>query len=315
MNQEDYYNAQIAVEFANTAVAAADSRAARKHATAEAEKARDWQEQMYDRQLDDNIAWRTHQEQYNSPAAQMQRYRDAGINPMYAVTQGGSSNIVTPNSTAVPMTNKADTPAPRNLRFNPEVINQSLITKAQVKALDAQANMYNAEANEANTRAEGQRYDNVGKQLSALINEELKKLNLTSPTGEADSASYAQFKANAIAQAEEFSYEFNQMSFWDAKKKFVHLDAVRQFERDLQNHQRAKFEYELSQAKSAAHIFSVSAKWAVANQFINAATEVLGAAASMLNATKGTGFMPIHSRSYSESYGDHTTYHYNNARY
>lgn len=313
MNQEDYYTAQIAVEFANTAIAAADSRSARKHATEEAEKARAWQEQMYDRQLDDNIAWRTHQEQYNSPEAQMQRYRDAGINPMYAVTQGSSSNIVTPNTTAVPMTSKADTPAPRNLRFNPEVINQAMITKAQVKALNAQANKYNAEANEADARADGYTYENVGKSYEADVINSLKNIYTDLRGRYNNPVSFAQAEAWIRANKREYDFVFAGMDFDNAKKTFEHLNVVRQFEKDLQDHQRSKFEHELSQAKSAAEIFEVSAKWAIANQWISAASDLLGAGAAVFGAAKGTSIMPTYSRSFNESYGDHTsrTFHYN----
>lgn len=312
MNQEDYQKAMIAVEFANTAVAAADSRAARKHATQEAEKARDWQEDMYDRQLDDNIAWRTHQEQYNSPEAQMQRYRDAGINPMYAVTQGGSSNIVTPNATSVPMTQKADTPAPRNLRFNAQVLQQAMITKAQVKALDAEANKYNAEANEANERANGYKYDNVGKSYEADVMQALKQTYSTLFDTLNQPLPWAQVEAAIRVNKREYDYVFAGMDFQNAKKTFEHLDAVRSFEKALQNHQRAKFQHELSQAESAASIFKVSARWAIANQWIDSASQLLGAGASLFGAVKGTSYMPNVSRSYTESYGDHTshTFHY-----
>lgn len=305
MNQEDYNYAMVAAEFANTAVAAADSKAARKHASDEAVKSREWQEKMYDRQLDDNIAWRTHQEAYNSPEAQMARYRDAGINPMYAVTGNGGNSIVTPNSTSVPMTNKADTPAPRNLRFNPQVLAQSAITKAQVKSINAQANMYNAQANEANTRAEGLSSENVGKKYEADVINELRKVCI-----DIDGGDYLEpmHKAEAWIRAykRQYEYQYQGMSFRDAKAQFEHNKAVRKFEVSLNEHKKKLFQHELSQAKSAAQVFRVSAKWAIANQWINAGAEMLGASASLFGAFKGTSMMPTTSRNYSESYGDFT---------
>lgn len=315
MNQEDYNSAMVGVEFANTLVSAADSKAARKHATQEAEKAREWQEMMYDRQLDDNIAWRTHQEVYNSPEAQMKRYRDAGINPMYAITGNGGNTVTTPNPSSVAMVAKADTPAPRNLRFNPEVLAQARLTKAQAKSIeastrasDAQANMYNAQANEANARAEGYKSENVEKAYKADIVNELKKVytDLGGHFGELVPFSKAQ--AWIYANKKEYDHLFVGMDFQNAKKTFLHLDAVRAFERDLHSHQRKMFEHELSQAKSAAHIFSVSAKWAIANQWINAGSQVFGAAASLFGSFKGTSFMPSVSRSLTPSKREHHYY-------
>lgn len=310
MNQSDYNNAMIAVEMANTAVAAADSKQARKHATEEAKKARDFQEYMYDRQLDDNIAWRTHQEQYNSPEAQMQRYRDAGINPMYAVTGNGGNTVTTPMTANVSMAAKADTPVKPSPRFDSSVIAQAALTKAQVKAVNAQANMYNAQANEADARAEGYTYENVSKSYEADVVNFLKNI-YTDLDGRLKNVSFAQIEANIRADKRKYDHLFNGMSFNDAKDEFMHLREVREFARDLNQHQRDKFESELSQAKSAAKLFEVSARWAIPNQWINAGSQVLGAAASVFGAAKGTSFMPTHSRSYSESYGDHTSRHFN----
>lgn len=314
MNQSDFNNAMVAIELANTAVSAADSNKARKHATAEAEKARDWQERMYDRQLDDQIAWRAHQEEYNSPEAQMKRYRDAGINPMYAITGNGQNAVITPSGAAVPMTSKADTPAPRNLRFNTAVLQQAALTKAQVKNVEsstranlAQANKFNAEANEADARAEGHTYENVGKSYEADVINALKNVYTDLDGRYKKAVPFYQAEAWIRANKRQYDHLFAGLDFQNAKETFMHLSAVRQFEKDLHAHQRSLFEQELAQAKSATAVFEVSARWALANQWINSVSHVLGAAGSFIGAFKGTSAMPFNSRSFSESYGDHVS--------
>lgn len=281
----------------------------------EAQKNREFQREMYDRQLDDNIAWRQHQEQYNSPEAQMSRYRDAGINPMYAVTGSGQNTVTSPMSmsggfgsspSGGSKASTIDSVARRTMENNRKVQenqmqNNTLVSEAQAQALEAQAN-------ESNARAEGLRYENSGKRLDSLINDELQHLKVYSPLGDdMEGASYARWKAETIAQATAFRNTFDQMDFESARKKFFELPSVIEFERDLREHKRSMFEHELSQAKSAADIFAVSARWALANQWINAGTEIVGAAGSLLGTFKGTSMMPTVSRSYSESYGDHTT--------
>lgn len=64
-------------------------------------KARKWSERMYDRERADSIAFWNMQNAYNSPQAQMQRYKDAGLNPNLIYGQGNSGNagsIPTPNT-------------------------------------------------------------------------------------------------------------------------------------------------------------------------------------------------------------------------
>lgn len=64
-------------------------------------KARRWQERMYERQMRDSIALWTMQNEYNSPAAQMERFKAAGLNPNLIYGRGSSGlagNIPTPSA-------------------------------------------------------------------------------------------------------------------------------------------------------------------------------------------------------------------------
>lgn len=289
----------------------------------QAEINRDFQREMYDRQMDDNIAWRTHQEQYNSPEAQMSRYRDAGINPMYAITGNGQNTVTSPMSmsggygsspSGGSNTSSIDSVARRAMEYNRRVQenqmqNNTLVSEAQAAALQAQADEHSA-------RAQGIRYENSERRYNADVYDALRNIytDLYKTLGDKDKGKmvpFAEAEAFIRANAREYDYIFDGMNFTEAKDRFTHLRAVREFERDLQEHQRNLFEHELSQAQSASQVFSVAAKWAVPNQWINAGGQVLGAAASMVGAVKGTSLMPTHSRNYSESYGDHTSYVFN----
>ncbi|UPW41458.1 DNA pilot protein [Dipodfec virus UA23Rod_1340] len=67
----------------------------------EAKRAREWQEGMYARQLADSRENWNMQNEYNSPAAQMERLREAGLNPNLVYGNGAnntnSSNAATPS--------------------------------------------------------------------------------------------------------------------------------------------------------------------------------------------------------------------------
>lgn len=50
------------------------------------------QQKLYDKQYQDNISFWNMQNEYNTPAAQMQRFKDAGLNPKLIYGQGNSGN-------------------------------------------------------------------------------------------------------------------------------------------------------------------------------------------------------------------------------
>lgn len=56
----------------------------------QAKKDRQWKEHMYERQKEDEIAFWKMQNEYDLPSAQLQRMKDAGLNPLLAYGQGGS---------------------------------------------------------------------------------------------------------------------------------------------------------------------------------------------------------------------------------
>lgn len=58
----------------------------------EAAKQREWSEKMYEKQNQWNIDQWNRENAYNSPSAQVERMRDAGLNPLYYGLDGNSAN-------------------------------------------------------------------------------------------------------------------------------------------------------------------------------------------------------------------------------
>lgn len=277
----------------NTAVNVQQNKEQREWSSEEAQHNRDFQVQMYERQHDDSIAWRTHQEQYNSPEAQMQRYRDAGINPMYVVSGGqGASNTIATPMTASGSGYGSATPSPNQHRLSFSeafrMRNEAKITAANVKLLESEAREHNANAqNIENNLPKSGFYRKVWDIYA----------NMALPDGDDGSWSTPEMEAGFMFQAKKYELALQLDGFEDARQQFIHSHEVREFEKSLNEHKRKMFIHELSQAKSAAEVFSVSAKWAVANQWINAGSKVIGAASGLLGALKGMSFNPFTSQS------------------
>lgn len=109
----------------------------------EAQVERDWQERMYNT----NNA-------YNSPAAQMQRYKEAGLNPDLVYSDGSlSSPASAPSAAGI-----ASTPSVGAAHLdNPfgdagQIISQKRLVDSQARANDAKANRDNKESDIASAR-------------------------------------------------------------------------------------------------------------------------------------------------------------------
>lgn len=59
----------------------------------QARKNRQFQERMYNKQVEDNINFWKMQNEYNLPSAQRQRLEDAGLNPLLMYGEGGVQNV------------------------------------------------------------------------------------------------------------------------------------------------------------------------------------------------------------------------------
>lgn len=76
----------------------------------ENQRQRDWEREFYDIQKADNLSFWNMENEYNSPAMQMQRYKDAGINPnfIYGSANAVGGNITSPSQSASNSTKTAD---------------------------------------------------------------------------------------------------------------------------------------------------------------------------------------------------------------
>ena len=271
----------LGVQSMNMAVNAASTRSGRKWQERQMEAQQDFQREMYQRNLDDSIAWRQHNEEYNSPAAQMQRYKDAGINPMYAVTGAGGQTQVT-------------TPMQANgsgySRGNPQAYGHyqplDAISMAQAKMLNAQANMYQADANKKQADADHQLFLNgIDGALAGL---------------DFGGKSYHQAKAEVLAKALEYESQTQGMDFEEKKKVFAHNDILRNYDGQFKKEQLDELKSLVAKAKDEAEVARVAANWAQANQIIDASTDVLGVLLGFFGLARGR--MPaVQERHY---YGD-----------
>lgn len=94
-----------------------------------------WNEKMYQRKYDDSIAFWNMQNAYNTPAAQMQRYKEAGLNPALMYGQGNSGNA---GSIQVPDVGQPEFRTPNLQGVNRAM--EGLLMSADLRIKQAQAN-------------------------------------------------------------------------------------------------------------------------------------------------------------------------------
>lgn len=117
-----------------------------------------WSERMYQRQFDDNVNFWRMQNEYNTPEQQMQRYRDAGLNPNLAYGMGNSGNA-----------GSISTPTPQRPEFNDRVPNTSDLGMNMINS------MYDLEIKKAQT-------DNLKAQNTVILAEGALKKELLEST-------------------------------------------------------------------------------------------------------------------------------------
>lgn len=101
----------------------------------EAQKNRDFQKEMYERQYEDNIKFWNMQNEYNLPSAQLARLREAGLNPLLAYGEGSlSGNIASqaPQSAQAPNGAQASV----NMRNPVDMANLAML-EAQIENIKA----------------------------------------------------------------------------------------------------------------------------------------------------------------------------------
>ena len=117
------------------------------------------------------------QNEYNLPTNQMQRLRDAGINPHLAYSNGSPMN--TSNAPASP-TGIGSMPQGESPKMNLGELYQTLLTKSQIKNMDADTAKKEAEKREVEARTENTSTDTEIKkvELNHKDREIMAKINV-----------------------------------------------------------------------------------------------------------------------------------------
>ena len=134
----------------------------------EAQKNRDFQERMYNQQVQDNINFWKMQQAYNLPSAQLERIREAGLSPLLLYGEGGlSGNLASqaPQAAQAPHGSQAS----NQFRTPIEMANLALV-KAQADALRADAESKRQEVQESKQREANYAQDVLLKRLTKDIN-------------------------------------------------------------------------------------------------------------------------------------------------
>lgn len=122
--------------------------------------ANDANERMQHEQNKWNLEQWNRNNAYNSPAAQMQRFKAAGLNPDLIYQQG------TPGISSAPAQGTNPIPKqPFQMQLDPLML-------AQLKNIEADTNLKKSDANQKDALTEGINYDNITKKASAAYQEE-----------------------------------------------------------------------------------------------------------------------------------------------
>lgn len=122
--------------------------------------ANDANERMQHEQNKWNLEQWNRNNAYNSPAAQMQRFKAAGLNPDLMYQQG------TPGISSAPAQGNNPIPKqPFQMQLDPLML-------AQLKNIEADTNLKKSDANQKDLLTEGINYDNITKKAAAAYQEE-----------------------------------------------------------------------------------------------------------------------------------------------
>ena len=122
--------------------------------------ANDANERMQHEQNKWNLEQWNRNNAYNSPAAQMQRFKAAGLNPDLMYQQG------TPGLSSAPAQGSNPIPKqPFQMQLDPLML-------AQLKNIEADTNLKNSDANQKDALTEGINYDNITKKAAAAYQDE-----------------------------------------------------------------------------------------------------------------------------------------------
>lgn len=107
----------------------------------ENQRQRDYETQMYERATQDNLDFWNMSNMYNSPEQQMQRLKQAGLNPNLVYGNGANAQVDTLKGQSPNTSNSTNVQAP-----DFSALQNSISSIADLKVKDAQANLLNQQA-------------------------------------------------------------------------------------------------------------------------------------------------------------------------
>ena len=131
----------------------------------EAQKNRDFQERMYNQQVQDNINFWKMQNEYNLPSAQLARLQEAGLNPLLAYGQGGNVQNV---ATGAPQSAQAPSGAQASRSFN------NPLDLGNLALLQAQIENINADTQQKRSQTAETDFDVMFKRMNAELERAIK---------------------------------------------------------------------------------------------------------------------------------------------
>lgn len=188
----------------------------------QARKNRQFQERMYYQQLEDNREnWRM-QNEYNLPSAQLQRLKDAGLNPLLMYGQGGVSNVVSSPASGASAPHGAQASANFGTNFGQALV-QAALMKAQIQNISADTKQKVANANKMETETAGQVIQNE-------INQATKDLQIAKAKKDNDlidqSIEWLATQDNCLENMTAANIA-NLASVVDFREKYYNLDSAR----------------------------------------------------------------------------------------
>lgn len=115
---------------------------------------RKFQERMYNKQVEDSINFWKMQQEYNTPANQLQRIVESGLSPLLAYGDNGLSGNIAGSAPSLP---SAPHGAQAQSAFNTRIDMANLaLVEAQAKVLESQANKNDKDAALTESQTEGQ---------------------------------------------------------------------------------------------------------------------------------------------------------------
>lgn len=224
-----------------------------------AAKDRAWQEEMYGRAYEDQVALIDKQNEYNLPANQMKRLKDAGINPLYAIS-GNLQNVSAGGSTP-------SVPSGRSFQYKSkeaDLIQAIGVSNAykEGKVLSRQADYLAAQAKKERELADGVALDNDKKR--------------------SEQPYWSQMAENAFQLANANLSEVNQRVQHSKKQVELLVENIEQakwyneYIKSLEPELRAQVEQSTRRLKATADIEEYRNSMKEVNQWVGVGTEVVG---------------------------------------